>query len=133
MLFSFISFNKEKWFYCKFGLVVSSCEVGSNVGIIIYLGLIDQNSTSHVLAGEGFSVDLVTAFSFNYLGLECFPYPGERFKDEETLQELMKEKPHWRKREMRCSNVLLQFYTGQYSVWRAMFGLAGFRKIKPRV
>ena len=44
-----------------FGLVVSSCEVGSNVGIIIYLGLMDQNSTSHILAGEGFSVDLVTA------------------------------------------------------------------------
>ena len=53
--------NKEKWFYCMFGLVVSSCEVGSNVGIIIYLGLMDQNSTSHILAGEGFSVDLVTA------------------------------------------------------------------------
>ena len=44
-----------------FGLVVSSCEVGSNVGIIIYLGLMDQNSTSHILVGEGFSVDLVTA------------------------------------------------------------------------
>ena len=77
-----------------FGLVVTSCEVGSNVGIIIYLGLMDQNSTSHILAGEGFSVDLVTAV-FIISVWNVFSqkkYPGERFKEGETLQKLMKEK-----------------------------------------